>query len=45
MSAITIPNVDINKEDGVVYTCRADNAEGYDAKYTSVKLMCLVSCK
>ena len=38
VSAITISNVDINKDDGVVYTCRADNAVGYDTEYTSVNV-------
>ena len=36
MTAITISNVDINKDDGVVYTCRAANAMGHDKEHSSV---------
>ena len=35
-SAITISNVDIRKDDGVVYTCRAANALGYVEERSSV---------
>ena len=37
-STITISNVDINKDNGVVYTCRAENDEGYDEQLTIVNV-------
>ena len=35
-STITIANVDIDKDNGVVYTCRADNDKGHDEQHTIV---------
>ena len=35
-STITIENVDIDKDNGAVYTCRADNDKGYDEQHTIV---------
>ena len=37
-STITISNVDINKDNGVVYTCRAENDDGYDEQLTIVNI-------
>ena len=39
MSAITITNVNISTDDGVVYTCRAHNAVGYDQESTRVNVV------
>ena len=38
MSTITISNVDINKDNGVVYICIAENDEGYDEQLTIVNV-------
>ena len=35
-STITIENVDIDKDNGAVYTCRADNDKGHDEQHTIV---------
>ena len=35
-STITIANVDIDKDNGAVYTCRADNDKGHDEQHTVV---------
>ena len=37
-STITIENVDIDKDNGAVYTCRADNDKGYDEQHTIVNV-------
>ena len=37
-STITIENVDIGKDNGAVYTCRADNDKGYDEQHTIVNV-------
>ena len=37
-SAIAISNVNINKDNGVVYTCRAENDKGYDEQLTIVNV-------
>ena len=37
-STITISSVDINKDNGVVYTCRIENDNGYDEQLTSVNV-------
>ena len=37
-STITISNVDINKDNGVVYICRAENDKGFDEQLTSVNV-------
>ena len=38
MSTMIISNVDINKDNGVVHTCRAENDEGYDEQLTIVNV-------
>lgn len=35
---ITISNVNINKDNGIVYTCRVDNVAGYDEETTTVNV-------
>ena len=35
-STITIANVGIDKDNGAVYTCRADNNNGHDKQHTIV---------
>ena len=35
-STIKIENVDIDKDNGAVYTCRADNDKGHDEQHTIV---------
>ena len=35
-STTTIENVDIDKDNGAVYTCRADNDKGHDEQHTIV---------
>ena len=37
-SNITISNVRIQRDNGVVYTCRVDNDGGYDEEFTSVNV-------
>ena len=37
---ITIANVDIDKDNGAVYTCRADNDKGHDEQHTIVDVFC-----
>ena len=38
MSSITIRNVDINEDNGIVYTCRAANVVGYAQEFTSINV-------
>ena len=38
MPNITIPNMDFTKDNGAVYTCRAENVTGYDEEFTSVNV-------
>ena len=37
-STITIEKMDIDKDNGAVYTCRADNDKGYDKQHTIVNV-------
>ena len=37
-STITISDVVINKDNGVVYTCRAENDKRYDEQLTSINV-------
>ena len=37
-STVKISSIRINKDNGVVYTCRADNDRGYVEEFTKVKV-------
>ena len=37
-STITVSNTNINTDNGVVYTCRAENDKGYDEQRTIVNV-------
>lgn len=38
MSIITISKVDTKRDNGAVYTCRAENNKGYDEEFTGVNV-------